>query len=67
MSLAEWQQPLFEESGGIPLPRATNDIGGTTDFIHLGPLVNENSPHERIQDSIMEAFGFLQNSAIPNA
>jgi tetratricopeptide (TPR) repeat protein len=61
--LQEWKQPLFEESGGIQLPRATADIGGTAEIIQLGPLVNEFSPSERIHESFMEAFGFLQNDS----
>mmetsp|Transcript_4309 Transcript_4309/g.7187 ORF Transcript_4309/g.7187 Transcript_4309/m.7187 type:complete len:793 (-) Transcript_4309:66-2444(-) len=65
--LEEWnqKQPLFEESGGIPLPRAKTDVGGTAEIIQLGPLVNEYSPSERIRESFVETFGFLQDVAVP--
>jgi tetratricopeptide (TPR) repeat protein len=62
ISLEESKQPLFEECDGITLPRAMNDIGRTTDFIQLGPLVNEYTPNERVQESFMEGFGFLEMS-----
>jgi tetratricopeptide (TPR) repeat protein len=68
VSLEESKTPLFEECDGVTLPRAMNDIGSTTDFIQLGPLVNEYTPNERVQESFTGSVWVPSDGAgVPNA